>query len=46
MDQVCDERRAADIGGPEQKIIGEAKKLVGNNVDGGILMVFRWYLMT
>ena len=32
MDQVCDERRAADIGGPEQKIIGEANKLMGNNV--------------
>ena len=38
MDQVCDERRAADIGGPEQKIIGEANKLMGNNVYGGVLM--------
>ena len=38
MEQVCDERRAADIGGPEQKIIGEANKLMGNNAYGGILM--------
>ena len=31
MDQVCAERRAADIGGPEQQIIGKANKLMGNN---------------
>jgi hypothetical protein len=38
MNQVCDERRAADIGGSEQKIIGEMFKLMGNNAYGGILM--------
>ena len=38
MNQVCDERRSADIGGPEQKIIGEMFKLMGNNAYGGILM--------
>ena len=36
--RICDERRAADIGGPEQKIIGEAYKLMGNNGYGGVLM--------
>ena len=38
MDQVRDERRAADNGGSEQKTIGEPNKLMGNNVYGGILM--------
>ena len=38
VDRVWDERRAADIGGPEQKIIGEAYKLMGNNGYGGVLM--------
>ena len=31
VDRVCNERRAADIGGPQPKIMGEAFKLMGNN---------------
>ena len=46
MDKVCDERRAADIGGPEQKIIGEANKLMGNNGYGGVLMDKRKHTST
>ena len=38
MDYVCNERRAADLGGPDQMMSGEAAKLMGNNGYGGVLM--------
>ena len=38
QDEVCQDRRRADLGGVEFQVKGEAAKLMGNSGYGGTLM--------